>query len=148
MLGIRFSVCAFRSTSSFGSSGVFPRTSCCSGTLVLTPNLLFHSGVSEEGTDFNVEPHFHPMSSEYFTILGGKAHFELDGKEYVVSEGENFVIPRGVVHRVWSPEGESMKFKVKGDHDIVAERDFLMHMFTLVETVRVHGLRLREVYVG
>ena len=30
-----------------------------------------------------------------------------------------------------------MAFEVRGDHDPVAERDFLMQMFTLIETVSV-----------
>lgn len=115
---------------------------------MLTSIPLFRSGVSEETSNFGVPPHFHPKSTEYFTVLGGKAHFELDGKQYVVSEGDNFVIPRGVVHKIWSPEGEYSKFKVKGDQDPVAERDFLMQMFTLVETVRIYGLRLRDAGVA
>ena len=99
----------------------------------------FYSAVSEETSNFQVQPHFHPKSTENFTILEGKVHFELDGKTCVVEKGENFVIPRGVVHKVWSPEGERVKFKVRGDQDIVEERDFLMKMFTLVETVSMQG---------
>lgn len=144
MLGIHISVCAYRPTLSSGPSGVIPPTGRCFGTLVPTSASLFYSAVSEEGSNFGVQPHFHPKSTEYFTVLGGKAHFELDGKKHVVSEGDEFVIPRGVVHKIWSPEGEYSKFKVKGDRDPVAERDFLMQMFTLVETVRVHGLHLPD----
>jgi len=117
----------------FGPSGDFVNTHF---------RLIFRSVTSEEGSKFYVEPHFHPKSTEYFKILDGRAHFTLDGKEYIVERGDNFVIPRGVVHTVSSPESEHMKFKVRGGHDPVAERDFLIQMFALVETVSVHEPRL------
>jgi uncharacterized protein YjlB len=98
----------------------------------------FRSGVSEEGSDFKVEAHFHPNSAEHFVIMGGQAHFTIDGgDEQIIEEGGHFFIPRGVIHTVSSPKGEYMAFKVRGDHDPVAERDFLMQMFTLIETVSV-----------
>lgn len=74
-------------------------------------------------------------------IVKGRAYFTLDGKEHVVQEGENFVIPRGVVHTVSSRKNDSTAFKVRGDRDPVAERDFLMEMFGLVETVSAHKHR-------
>ena len=93
------------------------------------------SGASGKGSRFNVEPHFHPNSTEYFVITKGQAHFTLDGKPHTVEEGGHFVIPRGAVHTVSSPENEFMEFKARGDLDLVAERDFLMQMFALIETV-------------
>ena len=94
--------------------------------------------VSGEESEFLVEEHFHPKSAEHFKIKG-KMYFTLDGQEYIAEDGE-FFIPRGVVHSVRSPKGEYGEFKVRGDHDIVEERDFLMQMFTLVETVSRHKL--------
>ena len=94
--------------------------------------------ISENETEFLVEEHFHPESAEHFTVLDGKVHLTLDGEEHIIQQGEHFVVPRGVVHKVLSPKGEHTKFKVRGDHDPVAERDFLIQMFTLVETVSAH----------
>ena len=104
--------------------------------------------ISEDDSEFLVEEHFHPKSTEYFTVLDGKVHLTLDGEEHIVQQGEQFVIPRGVVHKVGSPKGEHTKFKVRGDHDPVAERDFLIQMFTLVETVSRHDHRSRLISVG
>ena len=98
------------------------------------------SGASDERSDFYVEPHYHPKSDEHFTILEGEVRFEIDGKERIVKEGDDCVIPRGAVHSIASPKGKNVKFKVKGDHDPVAERDFLIQMFTLVESVSVNEL--------
>lgn len=80
-------------------------------------------------------------------ITKGRAHFTLDGKEEVVEEGGNFVIPRGVVHTVSSPEDEHMAFKARGSQDVVAERDYLIEMFTLVETVSADRLHWRSIIV-
>lgn len=71
-------------------------------------------------------------------VTGGKAHFTVDGgPDKVIEEGGHFTIPRGALHTVHSPSNEFMAFKVKGDYDPVAERDYLMQMFTLIETVSV-----------
>ena len=107
----------------------------------------FRSAILEEASGFSIEPHFHPKSTEYFTITGGKMHFKVDGKEYIVQSGDNFVIPRGAVHEVFSPKGEHAEFKIRGDHDPVEERDFLIQMFTLVETVSAHKSYLRDIGV-
>ena len=76
-------------------------------------------------------------------------HFILDGIEHIVRKEDGvFVIPRGVVHSVRSPKGVRTEFKVRGDHDLVEERDFLIQMFTLVETVSGHQLYFRVITVG
>ncbi|KAF9648802.1 hypothetical protein BDM02DRAFT_3186786 [Thelephora ganbajun] len=100
----------------------------------ITENTYLSAVTSERGSELHVLEHFHPKSTEYFTIEKGEARFKLDGKDYVVKEGENFVIPRGVVHSVSLPKDKYVVFKVRGDHDPVAERDFLIEMFRLVET--------------
>lgn len=58
-----------------------------------------------------------------------------------MKEGDNFVIPRGVVHSVSFPEKTHTKFKLRGDQNLIAERDFLMQMLTLIKTVSVHEPR-------
>ena len=117
-----------------GHRGISPEWPYRRPSYLLT---FFCSGASEKGSRFNVEPHFHPNSAEHFVITKGQAHFTLDGKPYTVEEGGHFVIPRGVVHTVSSPENEVMEFKARGDLDLVAERDYLMQMFALIETVSV-----------
>ena len=93
-----------------------------------------------------VEEHFHPKSTEYFTILAGEMRFTLNGVEHVVRKEDGiFVIPRGVVHTVRSPKGMHTEFKVRGDHDLVEERDFLIQMFTLVETVSGYKFYFRAI---
>ena len=110
---------------------------------------MFCSGISGEESELLVEDHFHPKSTEYFTILAGEIHFTLDGVGHVVRKEDGvFVIPRGVVHSVRSPKGIHTEFKVRGDHDLVEERDFLIKMFTLVETVSRHQLCFRVTIVG
>lgn len=110
---------------------------------------VFCSGISGEESEFFVKEHFHPKSTEYFTILAGEMHFTLDGVEHVVGKGDGvFVIPRGVVHTVRSPKGKHTEFKVRGDQDIVEERDFLIQMFALVETVSGHKLCFRDAIVS
>lgn len=95
-----------------------------------------------------VREHFHPKSTERFTILAGEMHFTLDGVEHVIrKEDGDFIIPRGVVHTVRSPKGMHTEFKVRGDQDLVEERDFLLQMFTLVETVSGHELCFWDVIV-
>jgi len=69
-------------------------------------------------------------------VTGGEACFELEGQDAkTVGKDGHFIIPRGVIHKVSSPERMYTAFKVRGDHDPVAERDFLIEMFTLIETV-------------
>ena len=105
--------------------------------------------ISGEESEFLVEEHFHPKSTEYFTILAGEMHFTLNGVEHVVRKEDGvFVIPRGVVHTVRSPKGKHTEFKVRGDHDVVEERDFLIQMFTLVETVSGIKFCFRVIIVG
>ena len=101
---------------------------------------------SGEQSELLVEEHFHPKSTEYFEILAGEMHFTLDGVEHVVRKEDGiFVIPRGAVHAIRSPKGEYTEFKVRGDHDLVEERDFLIQMFTLVETVSMNELCCRVI---
>lgn len=71
-------------------------------------------------------------------ITGGVAYFTVNGgSDKAIGENGHFTIPRGAVHTVRSPSNEFMAFKVKGDRDPVAERDYLTQMFTLIETVSV-----------
>ena len=108
--------------------GFYMGAAVCLGlSPVLTSASLFCSGVSEKGSEFKVEARFHPNSTEHFEITGGQAHFELDGGDDEIVEMEgHFIIPRGVVHIVTSRKDEDTAYKVRGDHDPVAERDFLM----------------------
>lgn len=135
------------SGSELGPLGVSPTGH--SNIPILTPTLVCRSVISGEESEFAVEEHFHPRSTEYFTILKGTVYFTLDGEERIVREGErDFIIPRGVVHTIRSPRGQHAEFKVRGDHDPVGERDFLMRMFTLVETVSRRKLCLWVAGVG
>ena len=107
-------------------------------SLVLSFSWFFRSGVSERGSEFKVEEHFHPNSAEHFVITDGIAHFTVNGgSDEAIGKDGHFTILRGALHTVHLPPNEFMAFKVKGDHDPIAERDYLMQIFTLIETVSV-----------
>ena len=132
-------------SSNFSHQGV--SLTGCSDTPIPT-SVSLRSVISEDESTFSVEEHFHPKSTEHFTVLDGQVHLTLDGVEHVVRQGEHFAIPCGVVHKVYSPRGEHVRLQVRGDYDPVAERDFLVQMFTLVETVSRHDFRLQVVSMG
>ncbi|KAJ4396004.1 hypothetical protein N0V93_000220 [Gnomoniopsis smithogilvyi] len=59
--------------------------------------------------------HSHPESDEMFYLLSGKLTLELEDQESVVmSEGDVFVIPRGIRHRPVAENAKIMIVEQKG----------------------------------
>ncbi|HEX5848364.1 MAG TPA: cupin domain-containing protein [Rubrobacter sp.] len=46
--------------------------------------------------------HVHPILTEWFTVLGGRVGFRLDGQEYVAKIGERLCVKPGTVHDWWN----------------------------------------------
>lgn len=50
--------------------------------------------------------HKHDDSDELFQIIKGVLHMEMRDRTEILSQGDLFVVPRGVEHRPVAPEGE------------------------------------------
>lgn len=48
--------------------------------------------------------HYHPGQEERFEVLSGEVRVVIDGGERAYDEGEEFVVPPGVPHGMWSEE--------------------------------------------
>jgi mannose-6-phosphate isomerase-like protein (cupin superfamily) len=56
--------------------------------------------------------HFHNNSQQLFFLLSGIAHFEIDGKEYVVKANESLHIPKMTKHRISNKSKDELHFLV------------------------------------
>jgi mannose-6-phosphate isomerase-like protein (cupin superfamily) len=58
--------------------------------------------------------HLHPAQDEHFTVLSGHIRYVCDGVTADASPGDEFAVPRGVVHQMWSPgpEGAVLRWRV------------------------------------
>ena len=50
-----------------------------------------------------IPEHTHPRQEERFTIVGGQAHFTVNGAEHMGGAGQTIVVPAGVPHSVGNP---------------------------------------------
>lgn len=54
--------------------------------------------------------HQHPGQDELFQVQEGALTFEIDGKEKVVSAGQELALPKGNWHSVWNADDEPARF--------------------------------------
>lgn len=45
--------------------------------------------------------HYHAQTDEFYYILGGQGHMQLDDQQIELHEGVVVYVPRGVKHRAW-----------------------------------------------
>ncbi|KAH6844662.1 hypothetical protein B0I37DRAFT_166577 [Chaetomium sp. MPI-CAGE-AT-0009] len=95
--------------------------------------------------------HFHPYQEEYITILQGALGVELEGVEHLLRPGDaEFVIGRGVNHRLCFPSGEDssaepIRFYVSGERTATAfslDLTFFENWYGYQEEVVVQGKKL------
>jgi quercetin dioxygenase-like cupin family protein len=57
---------------------------------------------------FSTEPtsHYHPVQEEAFFVREGTISVRLEGKVFVLHEGEHLLIPRKAVHSMWNHSGK------------------------------------------
>lgn len=58
--------------------------------------------------------HYHEQREEFLYVLDGTLHVETPGQEYVVDDGEAFVVEPESPHRAFNPEGASDPVTVLG----------------------------------
>ena len=54
--------------------------------------------------------HYHNKSQQLFFILSGIAHFEIDGKEFVLRTNESIHIPKMAQHRISNLNADELHF--------------------------------------
>lgn len=54
--------------------------------------------------------HYHQKAQQFFFILKGTAHFEVEGEEMIVSLGEGLHIEAGKKHKIINKEVEPLEF--------------------------------------
>ncbi|MFN0283573.1 MAG: cupin domain-containing protein [Kineosporiaceae bacterium] len=52
--------------------------------------------------------HSHPETDEFFLVLSGGLTIRMDDGDVALGPGEAFVVPRGVVHQPFSPDGATV----------------------------------------
>ena len=57
-------------------------------------------------------PHYHRLSRQFFRVLKGRLHIEIDGKVHVLQAGDGLEIPPGVTHHVRCPADGPADFLV------------------------------------
>jgi mannose-6-phosphate isomerase-like protein (cupin superfamily) len=50
-------------------------------------------------------PHWHPVLTEFFTVVEGRMRFRVDGREFLLGPGESATVRPRQVHQFWN-EGE------------------------------------------
>ncbi len=49
----------------------------------------------------NAKLHYHERTDEFYYVLGGQGHMQLDDEQIELHEGVVVYVPRGVKHRAW-----------------------------------------------
>ncbi len=67
--------------------------------------------------------HYHRLARQFFFILKGTAHFEIDGKETVLSEQEGIQIEPGKKHRISNQSEDALEFLLSSQPSTVGDRE-------------------------
>jgi quercetin dioxygenase-like cupin family protein len=58
--------------------------------------------------------HYHPHQEECFEVLSGRLKVVVEGEERAYGEGEDFVVPPGISHEMWTEEaGTRMNWQTR-----------------------------------
>lgn len=49
----------------------------------------------------NARLHYHERTDEFYYVLGGQGHMQLDDEQIALHEGVVVYVPRGMKHRAW-----------------------------------------------
>ena len=52
--------------------------------------------------------HKHDAEDEFFYVVDGPLHIDLEERSVTLERGQAFMVPRGVVHRTRAPEGATI----------------------------------------
>lgn len=77
------------------------------GGELLVAELFIRSGGAVVGE------HVHPVIEEWFTVLGGRVDFRLDGRESTAKPGERLHVPTGMAHDFWNAGQEEAHVMVE-----------------------------------
>lgn len=81
--------------------------------------------------DLFIPYHFHPYSDEYMTILKGRMHIVLAGKQDTLTpEMGQLHIPRGQRHSLHSPVGVETQFRERADPGAESHNRFFSDMIS------------------
>ena len=81
---------------------------CDGWTLVDDTTLSVKQEYMPAGT--SEERHYHHKAQQFFYILKGKAHFEVEGEIVLLHEGEGLRIEAGKKHKISNPTNEGLEF--------------------------------------
>lgn len=66
--------------------------------------------------------HYHRLARQFFFILKGNAHFEIDGKEISVAEQEGIQIEPGTKHRISNRSEQALEFILSSQPSTAGDR--------------------------
>ncbi|HXD91673.1 MAG TPA: GNAT family N-acetyltransferase [Bacteroidia bacterium] len=66
--------------------------------------------------------HYHQSTQQVFYILSGKAIFEINGKELIISAHESIYVPKRTFHRIFNPHDSDLTFLVISEPDAHNDR--------------------------
>ncbi len=69
----------------------------------------------------------HPNAEEILYITGGRGYVGIDGKEYVVEEGDTIWVPKGVVHWLYNPFDEPFEMLCVYSRASLKEAGLVVH---------------------
>lgn len=83
---------------------------------------------------FGIGPpeHIHPIIEERFKVISGKLNALVDGKERIVAEGEELIVPPGTPHKWWNTTDEKVHIDYVVQPALPLDR-FLESVFALVQ---------------
>jgi quercetin dioxygenase-like cupin family protein len=84
-----------------------------------------------------IAPHIHPHATERFHVIKGRVGFAIEGRQRILSPGEQTEIPKGIRHDWWQVGDEPAEVVVDmqpGDRFI----DMLVTLFGLVREGKVN----------
>ncbi|MDQ7053772.1 MAG: cupin domain-containing protein [candidate division KSB1 bacterium] len=76
--------------------------------------------------------HIHPIIEERFKVVSGQLHALVNGKERMVSEGEELIVPPGTAHRWWNTTDDEVHIEYVVSPALPLDR-FLESVFALVQ---------------
>lgn len=77
--------------------------------------------------------HYHNSFSEKFEVIAGVLYLQVGKEKKIVTRGESVLVPKGVSHKFYNLNDESVKFRITLQPGSVGMENFIRILYSLAQ---------------
>ncbi len=77
--------------------------------------------------------HYHNSFSEKFEVIAGVLYLQVGKEKKIVTRGESVLVPKGVSHKFYNLNDESVKFRITLQLESVGMENFIRILYSLAQ---------------